>query len=246
MPPSFLTCFSPISGCRCLRQEPWNHSTQYLLILNLLQKAREERFPQHLSGILNRLIRVALSNELYARTSTCYPYRKFQLLLSASELCLQKGSQVECIASATNASRLPLPNGYLFFAHLLLSRAYAVAGDMKSSHKEYERCLDLGTNFHIGWVCLKFMEVHYEMQIDTSKIDLRFYECLKERENSDVMWEAIFNLARGLISLWNHDFPSAEDFLEQACSLMDSESGLSLCFGRCLLSLFHSETLTSP
>ncbi|KAF8014969.1 hypothetical protein BT93_H0690 [Corymbia citriodora subsp. variegata] len=216
---------------KCLRQEPWNHSAQYLLILNLLQKAREERFPKHLSVILKRLICVALSNELYARTGTCYPYRKFQLLLSASELCFQEGSQVECITHATDASRLVLPNGYLFFAHLLLSRAYAVAGDLKSSHKEYERCLDLGTNFHIGWVCLKFMEAHYEMQIDKSKIDLRFYECLKERENSDVMWKAIFNLARGLISLQNHDFPSAEDFLEQACSSMDSESGTSLCFG---------------
>lgn len=216
---------------KCLRQEPWNHSARYLLILNLLQKAREERFPKHLSVILNRLIRVALSNELYAGTSNCYPYRKFHLLLSAAELYFQEGSQVECFNNATDASRLPLPNGYLFFAHLLLSRAYAVAGDLKSSRKEYERCLDLGTNFHIGWVCLKFMEVHYEMQIGKSKIDLRFYECLKEREKSDVTWEAIFNLARGLISLWNHDFPSAESFLEQACSLMGSNSGMSLCFG---------------
>ena len=30
-----------------LHREPWNHNARYWLILDFLQKAREERFPRH-------------------------------------------------------------------------------------------------------------------------------------------------------------------------------------------------------
>ncbi|XP_062095630.1 tetratricopeptide repeat protein SKI3-like [Humulus lupulus] len=76
---------------KCLRREPWNRGVRYLLILNLFQKARRERFPCNLCTMLERLISVALSNECYSETEA-YQYEKFQLLLCASEISLQSGT----------------------------------------------------------------------------------------------------------------------------------------------------------
>ncbi|KAK8989118.1 hypothetical protein V6N11_030484 [Hibiscus sabdariffa] len=54
---SFPTCGCQCLGSgavqelqKCLRREPWNHNARYLLVLNLLQEAREKRFPDFLSA----------------------------------------------------------------------------------------------------------------------------------------------------------------------------------------------------
>ncbi|GLT70885.1 hypothetical protein SLA2020_429380 [Shorea laevis] len=220
---------------KCLHQEPWNHNVRYLLILNFLQKAREERFPHHLCIVLERLISVALSSDLYTKTDMSY--QKFQLLLSASEIRLQSEDNIGCINHAKNASTLLLPDDYLFFSHLQLCRAYAAESDSSNLQKEYIRCLELKTDYHIGWICLKFIELRYNVQNDENILELSFKESSKERNYSWNMWMAVFNLVWGLISLWNEDFLSAEEFLTQACSLAGAESCLFLCHGATCMEL---------
>lgn len=222
---------------KCLRREPWNQNIRYLLVLNLLQKAREERFPCHLCIILERLISVALSDEVYHNTGMSYEYKKFQLLLCASEICLQCGNLTGCINHAKNASSIMLPDDYLFFAHLLLLRAYALECDTVNLRKEYIRCLELKTDHHIGWICLKFIEYRYELQSDLDILESSFKECSKERMNSWNMWRALFILVQGLISIWSQDIISAEQFFAQACSLAGAESSLLLCHGATCMEL---------
>lgn len=212
-----------------MRREPWNHNIRYLLILNFLQKAREERFPHHLCIILERLISVSLSSEVYSKTDMCY--QKFQLLLCASEISLYSGNKIGCINHAKNASKLLLPDAYLFFSHLQLCRAYAVEGDIINLQKEYLRCLELRTDYHIGWICLKLLESQYHVQTDLNILELSFKEYSKEENYSWNMWMARFYLVLGLISIWNQDFLSAEEFLAQACSSAGAESCLFLCHG---------------
>ncbi|KAJ1388379.1 Tetratricopeptide-like helical domain superfamily [Sesbania bispinosa] len=222
---------------KCFHQKPWNHDSRYLLVLNYLQRAREQRFPHHLCGILNRLIHVALSNELYSKTEMLYQYRHFQLLLCASEISLQYGNHMTCITHAKKASQLVLPDDYLFFAHLLLCRVYAMKGDHLNFQKEYIRCLELRTDCHVGWICLKIMECQYELQIDSNLIDLSFEECIKRGGNSWNMWMSVYNLVRGMISLQKRDLVSAEEFMAQACSLAGFESCLFLCHGAICMEL---------
>lgn len=214
-----------------MRQEPWNHRAQYLLILNLLQKAREERFPSKLCAVLERLILVALSNEFYSRESMSYQYQKFQLLLCASEISLQGGNIAGCIKHAKNASSLLLPNNYLFFGHLLLCRAYAAVDDYTNLQQQFIRCRELKTDYNIGWMCLKIIESLYNVESDSKISVLSLKECSKEWKNSWNMWIAVFNLVLGLISLWKEEYFSAEESLVQACSLASSESCLFLCHG---------------
>lgn len=160
-----------------------------------------------------------------------YQYRRFQLLLCASEIELQCGNHITSITHAKEASELVLPDDYLFFAHLLLCRVYAMKGDSLSCKNEYARCLDHRTDCHIGWICLKLMECHYELQINSNVIDLYFGECVKKGGYSWNMWMAVFNLVRGMVSLQNRDIVSAEEFMGQACSLAGFESCLFLCHG---------------
>ncbi|XP_048331542.1 tetratricopeptide repeat protein SKI3 isoform X2 [Ziziphus jujuba] len=222
---------------KCLHIEPWNQTIRYLLILNLLQKAREERFPHHLCIVLKRLISVALSNECYSNTDVPCQYQRFQLLLCASEISLQGGNQISCIDHAKNASSVMLPNVYLFFAHLLLCRAYAVEDDIMNLQKEYIRCLELKTNCQIGWICLKFIESRYKVQTETNILELSLKECSLERKNSQDMWMGVFYLAQSLICIQNQDFLSAEEFLAQACLLASPESCLQLCHGATCMEL---------
>ncbi|KAK7308220.1 hypothetical protein VNO77_41821 [Canavalia gladiata] len=222
---------------KCFHQKPWNHDARYSLVLNYLQRAREQRFPPHLCGVLNRLTHVALSNELCSKTEMFYQYRHFQLLLCASEISLQCGNHMTCITHAKKASELVLPDEYLFFAHLLLCRVYAMKGDHLSFQKEYLRCMKLKTDYHIGWICLKLMECQYELQIDSNTIDLNFKEGVKCSGNSSNMWIAIYNLVRGMISFQKRDLISAEEFMAQACSLAGLESCLFLCHGAICMEL---------
>ncbi|XP_022764076.1 tetratricopeptide repeat protein SKI3 isoform X3 [Durio zibethinus] len=236
---SFPTC-----GCQCqsgfgamkelqkwLRQEPWNRNGRYLLVLNLLQKAREERFPINLCVMLERLIIVALSDEFYSGKEASCQYQKFQLYLCASEILLQRGNIISCINHAKDASALLLPNSYQFFGHLLLCRAYAAEGNFKNCKEEYERCLGLKTDFLVGWICLKVMESQYELQTVSNVVELAFKESSRGRNNSWNMWMAVYTLMMGMICIWNQDFLSAEDFLEQSCSLASAESCIFLCHG---------------
>ncbi|XVE94342.1 hypothetical protein REPUB_Repub02eG0001100 [Reevesia pubescens] len=236
---SFPTC-----GCRCpsgsgamqelqkcLRREPWNHNGRYLLVLSLLQKAREERFPVNICTVLERLIIVALSDEFYYGKEASCQYQKFQLYLCASEIFLQRGNIIGCINHAKDASALLLPNSYRFFGHLLLCRAYAAEGNFKNSKEEYERCLELKTGFHVGWICLKIMESQYELQTVSNIVELAFKEGSKGRNNSWNMWMAVYSLVMGMICIWNQEFVSAEEFLEQPRSLASAESCIFLCHG---------------
>ncbi|KAF5462290.1 hypothetical protein F2P56_018311 [Juglans regia] len=220
---------------KCFHREPWNPNFRYLLVLNLLQKAREERFPHHLCVILERLISVALSSGLYSKTDMSY--RNYQLLLCASEISLQIGNKISCINHAKTASVLLLPDAYLFFSHLQLCRAYAAEGDIRNLQKEYTRCLELKTNYQIGWICLKFIESRYDMETDSNILELSFRDSSKERNYSWNMWMAIFNMVWGLISIWNQDFLSAEEFLDQACSLVGTESCFVFCHGATCMEL---------
>lgn len=172
---------------------------------------------------------MALSQEAYSKSDMSHQYKKFQLLLSAAEICLQGGNQIGCIDHANNASLIVLPDGYLFFSHLLLCRAYASSGDIMNLEKEYMRCLGLKTDCHIGWICLKFIASRFRIQNDSDILQSNLKKCLLE--NSGKMWMAVYNLVLGLVSVWNMDFLSAEQFLLQACSLASAESCLQLCHG---------------
>ncbi|PWA55302.1 tetratricopeptide repeat (TPR)-like superfamily protein [Artemisia annua] len=215
-------------------QEPWNQNARYLLILNYIQKAREERYPQHICTALERLTRVALSDE-------SRHYQKFQLLLCASEISLQSGDHIGCINHAKNASKLSVPDGYLFFAHLLLCRAYAADDNRACLSEEYTRCLNLGTDHHIGLICLKYIESQYGLETNDNTIELKFEECSKDIKYSWNVWTAILKLVQGLIAVWNHDFIGAEELFAQACSLNDSESCLHLCHGAICMELARQQ-----
>jgi superkiller protein 3 len=152
---------------------------------------------------------------------------------------------MSCITDAKKASQLVLPDDYLFFAHLLLCRLYAMKDDHINFQKEYAKCLELRTDCHIGWICLKLMECQYELEIDSNAIDLNFEECIKRGGNSWNMWMASYNLVRGVNLLQKRDLVSAEEFVAQACSLAGFESCLFLCHGmflrwaRASINLFH-------
>lgn len=164
-----------------------------------------------------------------------YQYRHFQLLLCASEISLQCGIHMSCITHAKKASQLVLPDGYLFFAHLLLCRLYSMKDDHLNFMKEYSKCLELRTDSHIGWICLKLMECQYELQIDSNAIDLNFEKCIRRDGSSWNMWMAVYNLVRGMNWLQKSDLVSAEQFMAEACSLAGFESCLFLCHGMYLL-----------
>ncbi|KAL0283123.1 UNVERIFIED_CONTAM: Tetratricopeptide repeat protein SKI3, partial [Sesamum radiatum] len=194
-----------------LHQEPWNFNARYLLTLNCLQKARQERFAPQICRVLERLTAVALHNQFYSSTDVSCQYQSFQLLLCAAELSL--------------------------FAHLLLCRAYATEDDIISISKEYRQCLELGTDFHIGWISLKFIESRYQLGDDSTILPLCFEDCCKDIKLSWNMWMALFNMVQGLIAIWFGDFVAAEESLTQASSLADGESCILLCHGAICMEL---------
>ncbi|EOA34750.1 hypothetical protein CARUB_v10022321mg [Capsella rubella] len=219
---------------RFLHQEPWNSGVRYLLILNLVQKAREQRFPGQLCSAIERLISVALSDETCSKEGE---YQKFQLLLCASEISLQKGNIAESIANARKASSLSLPSSYLFLGHLQLCRAYAAKGSTRNIQEEYRACLELKTDSNIGWICLKLIESQYVLEPDANFLEMSLQECSSQKKNSWKEWMGVYSFARGLDSIRKKDFLSAEEFLAQACSLLNSESCLLLCHGAVCMEL---------
>ncbi|XP_018445855.1 tetratricopeptide repeat protein SKI3 isoform X2 [Raphanus sativus] len=214
---------------RFLHQEPWNSDVRYLLILNLMQKAREQRFPRQLCSAIESLISVALSDEACSKEGE---YQKFQLLLCASEISLQKGNVAESIDHARKASSLSLPSSYLFLAHLQLCRAYAATGSTRNMQEEYRACLELKTDSNIGLICLKLIESQFDLEADTNLLEMMsLQESPSQEKSSWKEWMAVYSLALGLVSSGRKDFSSAEEFLAQACSLGNSESCLLLCHG---------------
>ncbi|XP_033131987.1 tetratricopeptide repeat protein SKI3 [Brassica rapa] len=216
---------------RFLHQEPWNSDVRYLLILNLMQKAREQRFPRQLCSAIERLISVALSDE-------ASEYQKFQLLLCASEMSMQKGNTEESIDYARKASSLSLPRSYLFLSHLQLCRVYASKGSTRNMQEEYRACLELKTDSNIGWICLKLIESQFDLEADANLLEMMsLQESPNQKNHSWKEWMAVYSLALGLVSFGKKDFTSAEEFLAQACSLGDKESCLLLCHGAVCMEL---------
>ncbi|KAK4424686.1 Tetratricopeptide repeat protein SKI3 [Sesamum alatum] len=220
-----------------LHQEPWNFNARYLLTLNCLQKARQERFAPQVCRVLERLTAAALHNQFYSSTDVSCQYQSFQLLLCAAEVNLQQGNTNECFRYARSALGSSVDNSSLFFAHLLLCRAYAAEDDIISISKEYRRCLELGTDLHIGWICLKFIESRYRLEDDSTMLSLSFEDCCKDIKLSWNMWMALFNMVQGLIAIWFGDFVAAEESFTQASSLADGESCLFLCHGAICMEL---------
>lgn len=217
-----------------MHQEPWNYKARYLLVLNYLQKARKERYPQHLCTITKRLICVALSDEFCLRQDKSYEYQKFQLLLCSAEVCMQFGDHSGCVKHAKSASELLLPDGHLFYAHLLLCRAYAALDNFVNLREEYMRCLELKTKCPIGWICLKIFDCQYKLGTDGAVLAVGFEECSRGVKNSWNMWMAVYDLVQGLIAIQTKDFLGAEEFLAQACSLAGDENCLFFCHGKVL------------
>lgn len=215
-------------------QEPWNKNARYLLILNYMQKAREERYPQHICTGLERLTGLALSDE-------SRQYQKFQLLLCAAEINLQIGNQIGCINHAKNASKQSVPDAYLFFAHLSLCRAYAVEDNRACLNEEYTKCLNLRTDYHIGLICLKYIECLFGLQTNGNAIELKYEECSKDIKYSWNVWTAILKLVQGLIAVWSRDLLGAEELFAEACSLNGSESCLFLCHGAICMELARQQ-----
>ncbi|CAN4093790.1 unnamed protein product [Withania somnifera] len=236
-------------GCKTIKllqkyvhQEPWDNNLYYLLALNYLQKAREEKFPCNLCVVLERLISVALQSEFYAKEDISFQYQKFQLLLCAAEVSLQCGNNLKCIMHAKSALQMQLADNYLFFAHLLLCRAYAVDDNYVGLHEEYVRCLEVKTDYYIGWICLKFLESRYKLHSDSGSLALAFQECGKEIKTSWNMWIAIYNLVQGLTAVWNGEFIGAEESLARACSLAGDESCLFLTHGAICMEISRKQS----
>lgn len=222
---------------KCFRREPWNRNVQYLLVLNLLQKAREERFPAHLLRVIERLVLLGLSNEVYSGDDTTCQYQKFQLLLCASEICFQRGNIAGCINHVKSASALNLPDSYLFFGYLLLCRAYAVERNFINLLKEYQKCLELKTDSHVGWLCLKVIESQYKLQTGSNTIELSLKECSQGNIESWNMWMAVYSLVLSLICVRNQDFLSAEELALHACSLAGDDGCFFLFHGAVCMEL---------
>ncbi|KAL1560754.1 tetratricopeptide repeat protein SKI3 isoform X2 [Salvia divinorum] len=220
-----------------LHQEPWNFNARYLLTLNCFQKTRAERFPQYGCRVVERLTAVALSDQIRSSKDVSRQYQNFQLLLCAAEVNLQQGNNTECLRLVRSALGSSLHSNHLFFAHLLLCRAYASENDFANLSKEYRYCLELGTNSHIGWICLKFIESRYGVQEDSTILALKFEDCSKDLKPSWNMWTALFNLVQGLVSIPFGDYVAAEDFFSQACCVADGDSCFFLCHGAICMEL---------
>ncbi|PIA27465.1 hypothetical protein AQUCO_07700023v1 [Aquilegia coerulea] len=222
---------------RWLHQEPGNHNARYLLVLNLLQKAREERYPRHLCVMLERLVHGALSSKIYSENIVSFQYQKLQLLLCASEISFQSRDYVSCIDYATHASRLSVPDNVLFFVHLFLCRVYGSQGDITKLREEYTKCLYLKTGYPVGWIYLKFLESKYRLQVDFGTVDTNLKECLEEKSCPENKWTGIFEVVRCQNYIWDQNFLQAEEIMQSSLLAGSSESCLFLCYGAICLQL---------
>uniref|UniRef100_A0A6V7QSG7 Tetratricopeptide repeat protein SKI3 n=1 Tax=Ananas comosus var. bracteatus TaxID=296719 RepID=A0A6V7QSG7_ANACO len=226
---------------RWLHREPWNRTARYLLILNLLQKAREEKFPERLCIILKRLLKDALSNESYLEKNKQCQYEKFILLLSASEISLQSQDFLECISCAKEALGVNPLNTEPFFAHLQLCRAYALQGNISNLRDEYANCLRISTTNEIGWVMLKYLVPSCQLEDSSDAIVVNLQKCIERKGNSSNYWVGLLYLACAQCFVWAEDYVSAEQALAQACAEVDADSCLLLCHGAICMELARRE-----
>ncbi|KAK9740332.1 hypothetical protein RND81_03G027300 [Saponaria officinalis] len=215
---------------RWFRLEPWNPHARYFLILGLFQKSLREKYPQHLINVLKRMISTALINPLCLE-NLFDRYRRFQLLLCSSEICLRAGDVSGCVSYAKEASNLSLPDACIFSAHLQLCRAHAAEDNHTSLSEEYMQCLKLKSQHPVGWISLKLIESRYRPQNVLTASDSGFRDGIIESNGSWNTWLAVYNFFCGLISQQAQDFQRAEEFLAEACSLAASESCFFLCHG---------------
>ncbi|KAM0878422.1 hypothetical protein ACQ4PT_034890 [Festuca glaucescens] len=131
---------------RLVHQEPWNQDARYLLVLAIFQKAREEKYPKHISTIL------------------------------------------------------------------------------KSSRKQYMKCLQNRTNTEIGWVMLKQLESRCSLNPGSDEIEINLKECIERKGSNPSKWVSLFNLACAQSSMRAEDFAIAEKALAQACAEKDADS----------------------
>lgn len=185
---------------------------------------------------LKRMTNAALTSQLFVE-NTFERYKNFQLLLCSSELSLHGGDPPSSVSFARDASNLSLSNGYTFFAHLQLCRAYAAVGNHKNLSLEFTQCLNLRTDYPVGWMSLMIIESLHRPQNTLRLSDNGFRDSIKENEESENSWLAVYSLFCGLVSLSAQDFLRAEEFLTEACSLKATESCIFLCHGKmdCLL-----------
>ncbi|KAK8926501.1 hypothetical protein KSP39_PZI018220 [Platanthera zijinensis] len=245
---SFPTCkCQPTHGLpvinhlqKLLRQEPWNHEARYLLVLNLLQRAREEKFPPHLCLCLKRLISVSLCDETYMR-SEISKYQRFILLLSASEISLQSLDYAGCTNYAASALVVLPSYEEAFFVHLQLCRAYAAQEDLINVRNEYMNCLKIKTVNQIGWLSLKYLESRYQLKNGDNTVELNFKMCLKEELGSTNMWKAVFGLVCAMCFIWDKDFINAEQALAHACAISKTESCILLAHGAVCMELARQQ-----
>ncbi|KAL0347956.1 UNVERIFIED_CONTAM: Tetratricopeptide repeat protein SKI3 [Sesamum angustifolium] len=125
----------------------------------------------------------------------------------------------------------------LSFSHICYYAVHATEDDIISISKEYRQCLELGTDFHIGWISLKFIESRYRLGDDSTMLPLCFENCCKDIKLSWNMWMGLFNMVQGLIAIWFGDFVVAEESFTQASSLADGESCVLLCHGAICMEL---------
>ncbi|KAH9287901.1 hypothetical protein KI387_032018 [Taxus chinensis] len=221
---------------RWFHLEPWNYTARYLLILNMFQKAREEKYPRHLCQVIKRLVSSA-SSILPSNKVHISPFQEFQLLLCASEIYLQSGDYYDALKYATTASHLQVSHGMLFFAHLQLGRCYASQQNLTSLYDEYMKCLQLKTESEIGWVTFSALEARYCLGGQNNSAAINHGLFLGEEGNVQNMWKALLELVHGQRCLWNGDFLSAEKALAQACSMWSEEGCLHLIHGAICMEL---------
>ncbi|KAG6510698.1 hypothetical protein ZIOFF_028729 [Zingiber officinale] len=220
---------------RWLHQEPWNQNARYLLILNLLQKAREEKFPQQLCITLKHLVSDAIYRENLIENNHSHS-RHFLLLLCASELSLQSGDPLGCIRNATDALSLLPTSSDSFFAHLQLCRAYAMQQDFSNLRNEYANCLQTKTLHPMGWLSLKYLASRYSLQKNSDIIDANFYACATTKGSSFDHWIANFELVSAQCYMWDQEYLQAEQALTRACAA-NTNSCLLLCHGAICMEL---------
>ncbi|GAB4861704.1 hypothetical protein Ancab_036957 [Ancistrocladus abbreviatus] len=114
------------------------------------------------------------------------------------------------VSNTKDASKLLLLDGYMFFAHLQLCRVHPATDNYINSKEEYMRCLNLQTNYPVGWMCLKFIESRYDLQDEVNSFYEGFRGDVNGSEGSQNMWMAVYNLLLGLIFAWAQDLVHVE------------------------------------
>ncbi|GAB4861700.1 hypothetical protein Ancab_036953 [Ancistrocladus abbreviatus] len=97
----------------------------------------------------------------------------------------------------------------LTFWHTLC-RVHAAIDNYINPMEEYMRCLNLQTDYPVGWMCFKFIESRYDLQDEVNSV----------MRGSQNMWMAMSNLLLGLISAWAQDLVHVEELTGKACSLV--------------------------